>query len=102
MSAAEYQQTFDQMLAQGYRLRMVSGYAPEGHDLYAALWEHAGGPAWQARHRMSAADYQHTFDQMLAEGFRLATVSGYTVGGQDLYAALWEKDSSVAWQAVTG
>ena len=99
MSAAEYQQTFDQMLAQGYRLRMVSGYAPEGHDLYAALWEHAGGPAWQARHRMSAADYQHTFDQMLAQGFRLVTVSGYTVGGQDLYAALWEKDSSVAWQA---
>lgn len=99
MTATEYQHAFDQMLARGYRLRMLSGYAPEGHDLYAALWEHASGPEWQARHRMSAADYQHTFDQMLVQGYRLVTVSGYEVGGHDLYAALWEKDSSVAWQA---
>ena len=99
MSASAYQSTFDTLLQQGYRLRMVSGYAPDGEDLYAALWEQASGPAWQAHHRMNAADYQHTFDQMVAQGYRLITVSGYAVGGQDMYAALWEKDSSVAWQA---
>src|SRR5205085_8508553 len=69
MSAADYQHTFDTLTQQGYRLRMVSCYAPDGQDLYAALWEHAGGGAWQARHRMSATDHRHTFDQMVAQGF---------------------------------
>ncbi len=99
LTASQYQAAFNQLASQGYRLRMVSGYAPDGEDLYAALWDQSTGPAWQAHHRMTADQYQATFNQLAQQGYRLRTMSGYEVGGQDLYAALWDKDDSVAWQA---
>ena len=99
LSSAEYQATFDQLAQEGYRLRIVSGCGVNGSDLYAAEWEQTGGPAWQARHRMTAAEYQATFDQLAQQGYRLRCVSGYVVGGQDLYAALWEQAGGPAWQA---
>ena len=50
-----------------------------------------GGPAWQARHGLSSAQYQATFDQLVAGGYRLELVSGYSVAGQDRFAAIWTK-----------
>ena len=47
----------------------VSGYAENGQARYAAIWEQRTGPDWQARHGMSRAQYQQTFDEMLAQGF---------------------------------
>ena len=99
LSAADYQTTFNQMLAQGFRLTMVNGYAVAGQDRYAAIWEKMASPAWSARHNLSAADYQTTFDDMAKQGFRLRWVSTYVVGGQDRYAAIWDKGSGPAWQA---
>lgn len=99
LSAAEYQATFDQLVGQGYRLTCVSGYESNGQALYAALWEQIGGAAWQARHGMTAAEYQTTFDQLVGQGYRLLFVSGYGVNGQDYYAACWDKSPGAAWQA---
>lgn len=48
-------------------------------DRYAAIWEQADGPAWHARHGLTAAQYQQAFDQPLAEGYRLKCVSGYSL-----------------------
>ncbi len=47
--------------------------------LFAAVWEKGGGPAFQARHNLTAAQYQQTFDQLVGQGFRLRAVSGYEV-----------------------
>ncbi len=99
MTAANYQATFDQLVKQGYHLTVVTGYAPANEDLYAAEWVAGPAPAWEARHRMSANDYQATFDTLTKAGFRLRTVSGYAVNNQDLYAALWDKAPSPPWQA---
>ena len=73
-----------------------------GQDRYAAIWEKSGGGAWQARHGLTSAQYQATFDKLVGEGYRLVHVSGYRVNGQDRYAAIWEKSSSPAWQARHG
>jgi hypothetical protein len=62
LTSAEYQQTFDQLVGQGFRLRVVSGYAVGGEARFAAIWEKSGGPAFQARHNLTAAQYQQTFD----------------------------------------
>jgi hypothetical protein len=92
LTAAEYQQTFDQLRGQGFRLVQVSGYGVAGQDRYAAIWERREGPELQARHGLTAAQYQQTFDQLRGQGFRLVQVSGYSIGGgQDRYAAIWEK-----------
>lgn len=91
LSAAQYQQAFDGYVSQGYKLMHVSAYTEGGQPRFAALWEQGQGGAWVARHGLTSAQYQQAFDSYLAQGYRLRTVSGYGVGGQDYYAAIWDK-----------
>ncbi|HYZ75922.1 MAG TPA: serine hydrolase [Gaiellaceae bacterium] len=102
LTAAQYQQTFEDLKSKGYRLRDVSGYAVNGKDLYAAIWDKSGGPGWVARHGLTAAQYQQAFDDYVKKGYRLELVSGYNVGGTDLYAALWEKSGGPLYAARHG
>jgi len=92
MTADQYQTFFNQVTAQGYKPVVVCGYSNGSVDLYAAIFRHiAGAPAWQARHGLTPAQYQTTFDQLVAQGYRLELVSGYSTKGQDHIAALWTK-----------
>jgi CubicO group peptidase (beta-lactamase class C family) len=97
LTADQYQQTFNSLTQQGYRLLHVSGYASGGSARYAAIFEKSNGPAWQARHGMTAAQYQKAFDDFAKQGYRLKDISGYNVGGTDLYAAIWEKQGGPWW-----
>ncbi len=101
LTATQYQQAFDQYVAQGYTLDWVSGYGQGAQDLYAAIFrKHSSPPAWQARHAMSAAQYQQFFDQMTQQGYKLDLVCGYGVAGQDRYAAIFRKiPNPAAWVA---
>jgi hypothetical protein len=99
LTAAQYQTTFNQLLAKGYRLELVSGYGVGSQALYAGIWEQSPGPAWEAHHGIDATTYQNTFNQLQAKGYRLRWVSGYVVNGTDFYAAIWDKSSGGAWQA---
>ena len=102
MTSAQYQATFNKLVAQGYRLKEVSGYSINGQDRYAAIWDKSTGSAWTARHGMTSAQYQATFDQLVGQGYRLTSVSGYNVNGQDRYAAIWDKSAGPAWIARHG
>jgi len=102
MTAADYQKTFDDLTKQGYRLAHISGYETAGQERFAAIFDKSGGPAWQARHHMTGAEYQKAFDDFAKQGYRLKEVSGYNVGGQDMYAAIWEKNSGGTWFARNG
>jgi hypothetical protein len=102
LTAKQYQQTFDQLLAQGFRLAHVAGYNVNDQERYAAIWLKTPGPPLEARHGLTADQYQATFDQLTQHGFRLVDVSGYAVGGQDRYAAIWEKSPGPAFQARHG
>jgi len=102
MTGAQYQTEFDKHLNQGYRLVHISGYAVGNDARYAAIWEKSAGPVWLARHGLTSAQYQAEFDKLLNQGYRLAHVSGYGIGNQDFYAAIWEKTSGPAWAARHG
>jgi hypothetical protein len=102
LTSAAYQQEFDKLIAQGYRLKMVNGYPSGGQDLYAAIWEKRPGPAWVARHGLSADAYQQEFDKLVGQGYRLKRVSGYMVEDKDHYAAIWEKSYGPVWVARHG
>ena len=102
LTSAAYQYWFNYYTRRGYRLTDVSGYTVGGQDRYAAIWEQKSGPAWVARHRMSAATYQAEFNTWTARGYRLTDVSGYTIGGQDRYAAIWTRSTGPAWVARHG
>jgi CubicO group peptidase (beta-lactamase class C family) len=97
-----YQKSFDALAKQGYRLTEVSGYADGNQPRYAAIWEKLSGPAWAARHGLSATQYQAEFDKLAKQGFRLKEISGYAVGGKPQYAAIWEKAAGPAWVARHG
>ena len=99
LNAASYQKAFDKFAAEGYRPTCVCGYGSKGEDRYAAIWEKRDGPDSEARHGLNAADYQKTFDKLAGDGFRLVCVSGYSVGGEDRYAAIWEKRDGPDWEA---
>jgi CubicO group peptidase (beta-lactamase class C family) len=57
---------------------------------------------WAARHGMTPAQYQSFFTESTGKGMRPVTVSGYTAGGGERYAALFEKRSGPAWVAKHG
>jgi len=102
LTGAQYQQTFDQLVASGHRLKMVSGYSVGATARFAAIWEKVAGPAWTARHGLSGQQYQQTFDSLVGQGHRLRWVSAYLDGGQVRYAALWDKGTGPAWVARHG
>jgi len=102
MTSAAYQAEFNKWTQQGYRLREVSGYGVGNQDFYAAIWEKSSGPAWEAHHGMTSSQYQTKFNDLVGKGYRLLQVSGYGVGNQDFYAAIWEKSSGPAWEAHHG
>src|SRR6516165_275473 len=93
MTSAQYQAEFNSLVGQGFRLSEVSGYSVGNTDLYAAIWEQAPGPRWEAHHRMSSDQYQGQFDQLVDQGYRLKWVSGYTIGGSANYAAFWQSEA---------
>ncbi len=58
---------------------------------------------WIARHDMSSASYQSTFNDLKAKGYRPVCVNGYTENGKERYEALWQKPASTpAWAAHHG
>jgi hypothetical protein len=102
IDANTYQATFDTLLRQGFRLTYVNGYSEGRGARFNAIWQKKGGPAWQARHGLTAQQYQATFDSLLQQGFRPVIVSGYSENGQARYAAIWEQSTGPAWQARHG
>jgi CubicO group peptidase (beta-lactamase class C family) len=102
LSAADYQNTFNDLTKQGYRLLHVYGYASGGNALFAAIFDKSAGPAWETHHNMTAAQFQSTFNTLLQQGYRLKEMSGYNVGGQDLYTGIWEKTGGPIWYARNG
>lgn len=92
LTAAAYQAYFDSVTKLGYKPIVVCGYSDGSQALYAAIFRQLpSAPAWQARHGLTAAQYQTTFDQLVAQGYRLELVNGYTVGNEDLFTAIWTK-----------
>jgi hypothetical protein len=92
LTSAQYQAAFNQFVGEGYLLDWVSGYFDGAQDLYAGIWrKSSSAPAWQARHGLTSAQYQATFDQLVAQGYRLELVNSYSVASQDRFAAIWTK-----------
>lgn len=102
LTSAQYQADFDSLVARGFRLIDVNGYAVNGVDHYAAVWEQSPGPDWQARHGLSSADHQALFATLPKQGYRPVCVSGYEVRGDVRYASLWQKTPGAEWQARHG
>jgi hypothetical protein len=102
LSSAHYQQTFDDLVGRGFRPVQVNGYAVDGEDRYAAIFEQRDGPPFSAHHGLSAAAYQEAFQGLTGRGYRPVHVSGYTVGDEERYAAIFERRDGPPFAARHG
>lgn len=90
IDAQTYQQTFDQLAREGYRLVQACGYTVRGRPLFAAVWEQSPGHTWQARHGLPDTSYQAEFDVNVNQGMRLVDVSAFQNGSDLAYTTIWE------------
>jgi len=103
MTSADYQSKFNTYVSQGFRLVLVNGYTVNGVDYYVAIWDKSPSGQWVARHGLTSTGYQAAFNQYTSEGYRLKHVSGYAIGNEARYAAIWEKvPGSTSWVARHG
>jgi hypothetical protein len=59
-------------------------------------------PIWQARHGLTPADYQTTFDQLTGEGYYPVLVNGYAAAGGPRFACIFQQGPTVQWAARHG
>ncbi|MFE9629373.1 hypothetical protein [Streptomyces sp. NPDC006527] len=103
LTSGQYQQRFNDLVGQGFRPVHVSGYSNGGVDLFAAIFEQRPGPAFQARHGLTANQYQQTFNDLVGQGFRPVDVNGYlSAGGGERFTAIFEQRPGAAFQARHG
>src|SRR5690606_21223819 len=102
LSADDYQRRFDELARKGYRLVDVSGWWDGGQQRFAAIWETAGGPPWQARHGIPLGDYQGIFDALAADGFRPVRLSFYTTSTGPHVAGIRHGGPAPTWTARHG
>lgn len=102
LSAAAYQQKFEEYSQQGYRVVLVDGCNAGGQAIYAGIWEKKSGPAYATHHGMTATVYQQKFNEYDKTGYRLIWVNAFGAGNQALYSAIWEKSSGPAYKAHHG
>lgn len=78
----------------------MSGYTVRDEVRYAAIWEKTNdSTAWTARIHLSSAEFLEEFNLRIRQGYRLTDISGYAVGDEDNYAAIWEQKGGPAWTA---
>ena len=90
LTAAKYQEAFEEFVGKGYDLKVVSGYEKNGTDLFAAIWEKTSGPHWSSRHAIPMFNYQHHFDNMFYQGYEAVYINAYAGNGTDNYNVIWE------------
>ncbi|HUE86497.1 MAG TPA: peptidoglycan DD-metalloendopeptidase family protein [Vicinamibacterales bacterium] len=101
ISAACYQDVFNQITSEGYRPVFVDGY-DAGGDLFFNATFRPAGPASVAQHGLTGSEYQDLFDDLTGNGFRLHQIDSYRDGGGVRYAAIFEQRAGPPFAAFHG
>jgi cathepsin L len=92
LTAAEYQQKFNENSAAGRQLAYLNTYCHNNQVYYSAIWQSILNGPFVARHNLSGGGYQNEFDKWKGQGYKLNMVTGAgTPSGQHLFAGLWRK-----------
>ena len=91
LTAAEYQQLFDENKEKGRQLAYLNVYEHQGQPRFSAIWNSATQGAFKARHGLSGGAYQQEWEDALKGGLLTRAVTGYEDGNAIRYAAVWRK-----------
>lgn len=97
-----FQAEVDKNHKAGYRLILVDGYKHDGKAYYAGIWSKQSTKGLRARHGLTNSQYQTEAVKNNKDGYKLAHISGYGIGGKLYYAAIWNKTSSYKIRAKHG
>ena len=89
--ASDYQEAFDELNRDGYRLLSISGAAGDDRSRYTSLWEDGGWTGFVSRAGLSVAEYQAEFDRQQASGYSLIWVNGHATPSGSSYAGIWSR-----------
>jgi CubicO group peptidase (beta-lactamase class C family) len=101
VSASEHQARFNQLSAQGFRIISICVCGSPSSPSYAAVWVQRPGPAWQAAHGLTAAQYQAFVDEWSKKGYYPILVSA-TGAGDAVFATVWQQGNPGPWKARHG
>lgn len=104
LTGDDYRKLYADLTKDGFRPLRVTGYAVGKETRYATVWEKEpkNGPAWHARRDLTPAQYQDEFDAQRELKRRPVHVCGYTVDGEERFAAVWEASAAPGWTARHG
>lgn len=92
LTAAQYQQKFNENKTAGRKLAYLNTYCHNNQVYYSAIWQSVVSGPYVARHNLSSSSYQGEFNKWKGEGYRLRMVTGAgTASGNHLFAGLWRK-----------
>lgn len=91
LSAADYQQAFDDNAGAGRGLAYLNAYVHGGQAQFSAIWTGKANGAQRARHGLSGAQYQAEWNSATGAGYLTRDVTGYGIDGVARYAAFWRK-----------
>jgi len=93
MSASQFATELTNRTNLGYRLALVSGYAPSGTPQFIGLWQKKTGPTVAAKVGMSASAFATELTNRKNGGYHLVHSSGYAVNNVAFYTGVWVKES---------
>jgi murein DD-endopeptidase MepM/ murein hydrolase activator NlpD len=87
--ASEYNDEFRTNKEAGRYLSYLNGYRHEGAVYFSAVWNSVSYGAYEARHGLSAGQYQNEWEKLTGAGYRTQIVTGYESGDAHTFASLW-------------
>lgn len=104
LSSDDYRKLYPALVNKGFRPLRIFGYVVGKETRYATVWEKEpkNGPEWYVQRDLTAKQYQEAFDARREKQLRPIHVCGYTVDGEERFAAVWEASTGTGWFAKHG
>lgn len=100
LPAADYQQTFDALVANGYRPVWVDGSDFNGNVYYNIVFDQSNPGPWVSFHNLTGSQYQTLFTNYTGQGYRLTHIDSYLSNGSVRYACIFVQQTfSPLWTA---
>jgi len=92
MTFAEYQTEFNKWSSPPYSYRQISicGYEQAGQAYFAAIWGEEPGSGWVTHPQMTKAQFDSLSAGYAAQDLYPVFISGFGVGANPYYSAIWE------------
>jgi serine/threonine protein kinase len=88
LSGPQSSETWDLLTHQGYRMVDLSVYGSTDSVRHAEIWQESNG-GWYVWSGMTAPSLQAKLDDLERRGFHPKELTGYNLGENDLYSAIW-------------